>query len=258
MRVVVSMKFSNSPLVSYTNLTRNKTTNRTQPITRITPHCFVGQVSAKRGCDYFATTPKKASCNYVVGYDGQIGLSVEEKDKSWCSSSDSNDQRAITVEIASDNVDPYKITDAALKGFIELCIDICKRYGKKRLVWIPNKTQALSYKVKNDELLITIHKWFAAKECPGAYIISKLPYIVETVNKTLEGVENTMTEAELKSFIEKTVREMGNGQPASTWAAPLVEEAKTMGITDGSNPQGLATRQEVAIMAMRAAQVQNK
>lgn len=255
MRVVISMEFSNSSLVSYTNLTKNKTTNRNQPITRITPHCFVGQVSAKRGCNYFATTPKKASCNYVVGYDGQIGLSVEEKDKSWCSSSDSNDQRAITVEIASDNVDPYKITDAALKGFIELCIDICKRYGKKRLVWIPNKTQALAYSVKSDELLITVHRWFANKACPGAYIMGKIPYIVETVNKTLEGVENTMTEAELKAFVEKTVREMGLGQPASTWAAPFVEEAKSMGITDGSNPQGLATRQEVAIMAMRAAQI---
>ena len=249
------MGFSNSSLVSYTNLTKNKTTNRNQNITRITPHCFVGQVSAKRGCDYFATTPKKASCNYVVGYDGQIGLSVEEKDKSWCSSSDSNDQRAITVEIASDTVDPYKITDATLKGFIELCIDICKRYGKKRLVWIPNKTQALAYSVKSDELLITVHRWFAAKACPGDYIMGKIPFIVETVNKTLEGVENTMTETELKSFIEKTVREMGSGQPASTWAAPLVEEAKSMGITDGSNPQGLATRQEVAIMAMRAAQI---
>ena len=252
------MGFSNSPLVSYTNLTKKKTTNRNQPITRITPHCFVGQVSAKRGCDYFAETDRQASCNYVIGYDGQIGLSVEEKDRSWCSSSSANDNRAITFEIASDTVHPYKITDAALNACIELCIDICKRYNKKRLVWIPNKTQALAYKVKNDELLITIHKWFVAKECPGAYILSKLPYIVETVNKTLEGVENTMTEAELKSFIEKTVREMGNGEPASTWAAPLVEEAKSMGITDGSNPQGLATRQEVAIMAMRAAQIQNK
>ena len=252
------MKFSNSPLVSYTNLTRNKTTNRTQPITRITPHCFVGQVSAKRGCDYFATTPKKASCNYVVGYDGKIGLSVEEKDKSWCSSSDSNDQRAITVEIASDAVDPYKITDGALKGFIELCIDICKRYGKKRLVWIPNKTQALAYSVKSDELLITVHRWFANKACPGAYIMGKIPYIVETVNKTLEGVENTMTKEELKKFIEETVQNMGAGQPASTWAAPLVEEAKSMGITDGSNPQSIPTRQEVMIMAMRAAQIQKQ
>lgn len=249
------MGFSNSLLTSYTNLTKNKTTNRNQPITRITPHCFVGQVSAKRGCDYFATTPKKASCNYVVGYDGKIGLSVEEKDKSWCSSSDSNDQRAITVEIASDNVDPYKITDAALEGFIKLCIDICKRYGKKRLVWIPNKTQALAYSVKSDELLITIHRWFENKVCPGAYIMGKIPYIVETVNKTLEGVENTMTKEELKKFIEETVQNMGAGQPASTWAAPLVEEAKSMGITDGSNPQSIPTRQEVMIMAMRAAQI---
>lgn len=249
------MKFSNSPLVSYTNLTRNKTTNRTQPITRITPHCFVGQVSAKRGCDYFAETDRQASCNYVIGYDGQIGLSVEEKDRSWCSSSSANDNRAITFEIASDTTAPYKITDAALNACIALCIDICKRYNKKRLVWISNKTQALAYSIKSDELLITVHRWFENKACPGAYIMGKIPYIVETVNNELNGVENTMTESELKSFIEKTVREMGANQSASTWAAPLVEEAKSMGITDGSNPQGLATRQEVAIMAMRAAQI---
>lgn len=254
MRVVLSMGFSNSSLVSYTNLTKNKTTNRNQSITRITPHCFVGQVSAKRGCDYFAETDRQASCNYVIGYDGQIGLSVEEKDRSWCSSSSANDDRAITVEIASDTSDPYKITDKALEGFIKLCIDICKRYKKKKLIWIPNKAQALAYNVKDDEILITVHRWFAAKACPGEYIISKLPYIVKRVNSKIGGVDNTMTEIELKSFIEKTVREMGNGQPASTWAAPLVEEAKTMGITDGSNPQGIPTRQEVMIMAMRASE----
>ena len=258
MRVVVSMRFSNSPLVSYTNLTKNKTTNRNQPITRITPHCFVGQVSAKRGCDYFAETDRQASCNYVIGYDGQIGLSVEEKDRSWCSSSSANDNRAITFEIASDTVHPYKITDAALNACIELCIDICKRYNKKKLVWIENQAQALAYSVKSDELLITVHRWFANKACPGDYIMGKIPFIVETVNKTLEGVENTMTKEELKKFIEETVQNMGSGQPASTWAAPLVEEAKSMGITDGSNPQGLATRQEVMIMAMRAAQIQKQ
>lgn len=252
------MEFSNSSLVSYTNLTKKKTTNRTQPITRITPHCFVGQVSAKRGCDYFAETDRQASCNYVIGYDGQIGLSVEEKDRSWCSSSSANDNRAITFEIASDTVHPYKITDAALNACIELCIDICKRYNKKKLVWIENQSQALAYSVKSDELLITVHRWFANKACPGAYIMGKIPYIVETVNNELNGVENTMTEAELKSFIEKTVREMGANQPASTWAAPLVEEAKSMGITDGSNPQSIPTRQEVMIMAMRAAQIQKK
>lgn len=255
---MISMGFSNSSLVSYTNLTKNKTTNRNHPITRITPHCFVGQVSAKRGCDYFAETDRQASCNYVIGYDGQIGLSVEEKDRSWCSSSSANDNRAITFEIASETVHPYKITDEALNASIELCIDICKRYNKKRLVWIPEQSKALSYSVKSDELLITVHRWFANKACPGDYIMGKIPYIVEIVNKTLNGVENTMTEAELKAFVEKTVREMGANQPASTWAAPLVEEAKSMGITDGSNPQGLATRQEVAIMAIRAAQIQKQ
>ena len=34
--------------------------------------------------------------------DGSIGLYVEEKNRSWCSSSNANDQRAITIEVAAD------------------------------------------------------------------------------------------------------------------------------------------------------------
>lgn len=105
--------FTNSPLVSYTRISPNKTPNRNHAIDTVTIHCIVGQWTAKQGCDYFATTNRKCSANYVVGKDGSIGLSVEEKDRSWCSSSASNDNRAITIEVASDTTHPYKVTDAA-------------------------------------------------------------------------------------------------------------------------------------------------
>ena len=70
---------SNSSLVTYTRITKNKTSPRNHKIDTITIHCIVGQWTAKQGCDYFATTDRECSANYVVGKDGSIGLSVDEK-----------------------------------------------------------------------------------------------------------------------------------------------------------------------------------
>lgn len=82
---------SNSPLANYTLISPNKNSPRNHKIDTITIHCFVAQVTAKRGCEVFQPTSKKASCNYVVGYDGSIGLCVDEGDRSWCTSSGVND-----------------------------------------------------------------------------------------------------------------------------------------------------------------------
>ncbi len=144
-----AMGFTNSPLATVTMISPNKTPNRNHAIDTITIHCFVGQVTAKRGCEVFQPTSKKASCNYVVGKDGDIGLCVEEKDRSWCTggtmkvngiSGSSNDYQAVTIEVASDTKHPYAITDKAMAALIELCADICRRNGIKALLWKGDKT----------------------------------------------------------------------------------------------------------------------
>lgn len=127
-------EMSNSSLVTYTRITNNKTSPRNHAIDTITIHCIVGQWTAKQGCDYFATTDRECSANYVVGKDGSIGLSVDEKDRSWCSSNRDNDNRAITIEVASDTKHPYAVTDEAYEALIKLIADICKRNGIKKLV----------------------------------------------------------------------------------------------------------------------------
>lgn len=45
----------------------------------------------------------------------------------------------------------------------------------------------------------------------------------------------------------------GAGTDPSGWAADELEEAVAAGITDGSRPRGYATREEAAIMVLRAA-----
>ena len=181
------MSYSNSSLISYTNLTNHNSGLRTHSIDRITPHCVVGQWSAKKIADYFATTDKDASCNYGIGTNGDISLSVEEKNRSWCSSSNANDQRAITIECASDTIYPYTMNDAVYNSLIKLCSDICKRNGKTKLIWIDDKNTALAYVPKDEEMLLTVHRWFANKSCPGEWLYSRLSDLANKVTCNLGG-----------------------------------------------------------------------
>lgn len=178
---------SNSPLVQYTRLTKNRTSPRGSKIDTITIHCIVGQWTAKQGCDYFATTDQRCSANYVVGKDGSIGLSVEEKDRSWCSSSSANDNRAITIEVASDTTHPYAVTDGAYNALIDLCTDICQRNGIKQLLWKADKNLI----GQPDKQNMTVHRWFANKACPGEYLYNRHGEIAAAVNKRLGAASPT-------------------------------------------------------------------
>ena len=171
---------SNSPLVTYTNLTKN-CSRRTHKIDTITIHCYVGQVTAQQGCDMFATTIRQASANYVVGFDGSIGLSVEESCRAWTSDSRSNDDRAVTIEVASGTTYPYSVTPKAYEALIALVADICRRNGIPELKWKADK----SLIGHPDQQNMTVHRWFAYKECPGQYLYERHGEIAQRVNALL-------------------------------------------------------------------------
>lgn len=176
---------SNSSLVSYTKISPNKTSPRNKKIDTITIHCVVGQLSVETLGNVFAPSSAQASSNYGIGADGRVGMYVEEKDRSWCSSNGANDHRAVTIECASDTTHPYAINDKVYKALIKLCADICKRNGKNKMVWIDDKSKALAYNPKANEMRMTVHRWFAAKACPGDYIYSRLGRIADEVNEML-------------------------------------------------------------------------
>ena len=156
---------SNSPLVVYTKLSPNHSGQRTHSIDRITPHCVVGQCSVETLGNIMYPTSRQASCNYGIGPDGRVGMYVEEKNRSWCSSSNANDQRAVTIECASDTYHPYAMNSAVYARLIDLCVDICKRNGKKKLLWFADKDKSLNYVPAADEMVLTVHRWFANKSC---------------------------------------------------------------------------------------------
>ena len=202
------INMGNSSLIDCTIKSPNHSGQRTHSVDRITPHCVVGQLTAE-GIGNCFPAGREASCNYGIGRDGRVCLVVDEDNRSWCSSSNANDQRAITIECASDATAPYAFNDAVYDKLVELCVDICKRYGKTKLLWIDDKTRALAYQPAANEMLLTVHRWFAAKACPGDWMMARMgdlaskvtaqlgspapaPVTPATTNNTLPGVPFTV------------------------------------------------------------------
>lgn len=181
------MTYTNSKMVVYTKLSPNHSGQRTHSIDRISPHCVVGQVTAESLGGWFAKSSTRASSNYGIDKSGRVGMYVEEKNRSWCTSSNANDQRAITIECASDTKSPYRMNDAVYETLIKLCADICRRNGKKKLLWFGDKNKTLNYTPRSDEMVITVHRWFASKSCPGDWLYSRLGDLAKKVTTELSG-----------------------------------------------------------------------
>lgn len=250
---------SNSSLVTYTKISPNSTRPRNHAIDTISIHCAVGQYTAKsllnlsRFVNY--NPIKGASCNYAIGYDGSIGLGVEEKNRSWCTSSRSNDMRAITIEVASETVHPYKVTDEAYKALIKLLVDICQRNEIEELKWKGNKK--LIGKV--DQQNMTVHRWFDNKSCPGDYLYNLHGQIASEVNAQLKTHEvsylYTLTEF-IKDVqkacgaavdgkagpetISKTVTLSAKKNRTHAAVEPVQKRLRALGYTEVGIPDGIA------------------
>ena len=177
------MSFSKLTTVFVPSPNRDKI--RTNKVIYITPHCMVGQMTGKRCGDLFAKASYCASSNYGIGTVGDIAGYVDEEDRSWCSSSAWNDNRAITIECASDTKHPYAMNDKVWRSLVTLCADICLRYGKNKLLWFNDKATTLAYKPKDNEMVLTTHRWFAAKACPGDWLYKRLGQLANDVNEIL-------------------------------------------------------------------------
>ena len=201
------MAFTNSSMVAYKKLSPNHSGQRTHGIDRITPHCVVGQCTVEGLGDWFAKSSTKASSNYGIDKDGRVGLYVEEKNRSWCSSSNTNDQRAVTIECASDTSEPYAFRDVVYQKLIVLCVDICRRNGKKKLLWFGDKERTLNYSPKADEMVLTVHRWFANKSCPGNWLYARMDDLAEKVTASLGGTGDAADTKGMQSAVFASLSE---------------------------------------------------
>lgn len=225
------MAYTNSPLVDCTVKSPNHSGKRTHKIDRITPHCVVGQLSAERIGECFPAG-REASCNYGIGTDGRVCLIVDEANRSWCSSSSSNDQRAITIECASDKTHPYAMNNAVYNKLVELCADICKRNGITKLLWLGDKDTSLAYSPKKGEAILTAHRWFANKSCPGDWLYNRYAQLAEEVNKKLGSSGTTVNKPvdtptqNLKFNVGDTVKFTGCLHYTSSYAGATAKGCK--------------------------------
>jgi len=220
-----------SKLCKVTKLSPNCSKPRNHSIDRLTYHHMAGVLSAQSCLDWFAQTRAQSSANYCIGYDGTIGGCVDEDNRAWTSSSRENDNRAITFELSNSAAGGnWPVSDSTIQAAIDLTVDICKRHSKTKVIWFGEKAKSLEYAPKQNELVVTVHHWFANTNCPGAYLEARIPYIVSEVNKRLE------VKAAPKWY-----------ESSGEWS-----EAKRLGITDGTRPDDPCTRAEVAAMILRA------
>ena len=220
---------SNSSLVNCTVKSPNHSGARTHSIDRITPHCVVGQLSAESIGGCFDSSSVQASCNYGIGKDGRVVLVVDECNRSWCSSSNANDQRAVTIECASDMSHPYAMTNAVYEKLIALCVDICRRNGKTKLLWFNDKNTALNYNPKSNEMVLTVHRWFANKSCPGDWLYSRLGDVANRVTAQLSGVpeEEQPVEETQEAEVQEITRQDSTKSMSETSTSEKDQEQTT-------------------------------
>lgn len=166
----------NSSLIDYIYLSPNADFPRKDEIRKLTIHHMAGNLSLEVLGETFSHRDRRASSNYAIDSSGRVALYVEEKNRAWTSSSRENDNQAVTIEVANDQVGgDWHVSDEAYETLIMLCTDICRRNGITELCF-----------TGDDEGNLTLHKMFYAEtECPGPYLESRMEDIAENVNRRL-------------------------------------------------------------------------
>lgn len=185
---------------------------RDHAIDKITIHHMAGNLSLQECCD--SVVRNGGSCNYCIDSSGKIGGMIDEKYRSWCSSNRANDMRAVTIEVANDGGSPsWHVSDKAVSALIELCADICKRNGIKKLSFTGDTSGNL-----------TTHKMFTATACPGPYLESKLPYIASEVNKRLgAGSSAAASKSKFPYQVKITYKDGMNVRTGAGVSNPIVK-----------------------------------
>ena len=223
-----------SSLTTYQKLSPNRTSPRTGKVRRLTPHALAGNLSVEAALNLSSfqnyDPAAGASCNYVIGSDGRAGLCVPETHRAWTTSNRANDQEAITFEISNDGKGPdWHMSDAAINAWLDLAVDIAIFYGYKKVAYYGNK----DINGAPDEMIITLHRWWANKACPGDYFIRQLPWLVKEINKRLnDGPAEKFIGEGTKAQVEPApVSPTPPTEPESPVAAPDSSYTITLKVT---------------------------
>jgi flagellum-specific peptidoglycan hydrolase FlgJ len=126
-------------------------------------------------------------------------------------------------------------------------VDICKRYNKTKLIWIPNKTEALKYVVAENEILLTVHRWLFNTSCPGTWMMNHMEELAERVN-TILSIDESNEQPEIETNIEveqATEPSTDNSTPIDT---AILNKNEIQGF-QASQLSGLSNQQVIDLVA---------
>lgn len=209
---------------TYINVSAKSNPRGNYKIAKLTPHYMAGNMSADACARYHAQAGVEASANYYIGSDGQIVCGVPEERRAWTSASYDNDVQAITFECANLDNSTGILSDKCYKALVELCADICKRYGiNPHFNGGPSGT-------------ITYHKMFASTSCPGPWLQQKIDsgQFEADIKKAMNGQSFT-TSSNLstnkvedagnnKQWVQDTVLQVGDTVKSISLPAGVVDE----------------------------------
>lgn len=254
----------NSSLISYTKLSPHHSGKRTHAIDTITVHCMAGNLTVESCGALFAKESRKASSNYGIGSDGRIALYVDEGNRSWCTSSRENDQRAVTIEVANNGGAPdWPVSAKAYSALVDLVEDICKRNGITGLVWSTEKGDRKNHL---NGCNMTVHRDYAAKACPGDYLYKLQGQIASEVNLRLGKDDEEMTQEQFDAMMADYESRHTLPVPDSTpvdWEKDGVDWATESGLMAGDGSGNLMlhsplTRAQFCVMLKRYHELQGE
>jgi len=187
-------------------------------IEKIAIHHMAGILTAKQCGGIFQNGSRKASSNYGIGKDAEVGLYVDEENTSYCNSNWDSNCKSVTIETSNSSLGgDYPVSDPVLNKLIELVADIAKRNNLGKLV----KGQNLVW-----------HRMYAATTCPGDYLLSKMDYIAEQANKinNIEKPAENTTPSSSEGYLVKVTADVLNIRANAGTNYAVVGQIKDHGV----------------------------
>ncbi len=264
--------------------TDNYSAGRTHPVRYIVMHYTANNGdTAKNNCDYYHRVGGlQASAHYFVDEYG-VMQSVREGDTAWhCGARaywhpECRNDNSIGIEMCSrKRADgSYYIKPETVANAAALAKDIMQRYGididhvvrhydvtgkvcpepyvRDASAWAEFKARLTAPETEEDDMT----RYNTVAEMPE-YYRAEVQKLIDSgalrgdANGNL-GVSEDMLRGMIVGMRYVDALLKGAGTDPSGWAADELEEAVAAGITDGTRPRGYATREEAAIMVLRAA-----
>ena len=219
-----------SSLSQYTQISPNTSGLRTAPISKITVHHMAGDLDIWTCANVFAPVSRQASSNYGVDSAGRIACYLPEEYHPWTSASYWNDDRAITIEVADYDCYNWVPSDAAYKATVELCADICNRYG------IEPEYDGSIY------ASFTEHQMFAPTNCPGPWWHSHMYDFVEDVKACMRGEDMPLSQTDIQHIWEYTYM---YGTPEQDKVLPYDCDSNRYNVLNSAFVEAHETKQKV-------------